>query len=76
MVDVRWILKAEGMRYDVYSPAKEIKAHILLPKDKKCTEVLVNSQKVSFENSKVANSEYVDFEVKATDRKVSVEILF
>ena len=76
MVDVRWILKAEGMRYDIYSPAKEIKAHILLPKGKACSSVMVDGVPVSFEKVRVAQSDYVDFEVKVTDRKISIEILF
>ena len=76
MVDVRWILKAEGMRYDVYSPAKEIKVHILLPKGKACSSVMADGVPVSFEKVRVAQSDYVDFEITDLSGKVSIEILF
>jgi len=76
MVDVRYILKSEGMRYDVYSPAKKIKTHILLPKGKECKSVLVNSVEVPFEKVLVAQSGYVDFEISDLYGKVSIEILF
>ena len=42
MVDVRYILNDKGMRYDIYSPAKRIQAHILLPKNKKCKTLLID----------------------------------
>ena len=77
MVDVRYVLADEGMRYDVYSPAKKIQMHILLPKDKSCNKLLVNSEDMPFEISTVGNSKYVDFTVNdITDKKVSVEIIF
>ena len=77
MVDVRYVLADEGMRYDVYSPAKKIQMHILLPKDKSCNKLLVNSEDMPFEISTVGNSKYVDFTVSdITDKKVSVEIIF
>ncbi len=76
MVDVRYILKEEGMRYDVYSPAKKISAHILLPKGKECKAVLVDSVEIPFKKVRVAASDYVDFEISELDGKLSVEILF
>ena len=76
MVDVRYILKEEGMRYDIYSPAKKIKAHILLPKGRECKTVLINSKEISFEKVFVAESPYVDFCIGDLDGKVSVEVLF
>lgn len=77
MVDVRYILKDNGMRYDVYSPAKKMKVHILLPEGKKCSKLLLNGQEAAFEAVKVADSDYVDFEIREIkDTKVSVEILF
>ena len=76
MVDVRYILKDEGMRYDIYSPAKKIKTHILLPKGKECKSVLINSVEVPFEKVLVAESSYVDFEISDLSGKVSIEILF
>ena len=75
MVDVRYILTESGMRYDVYSPAEKITAHILLPKDKECTAVTVNGENVEFSSETVENSRYVNF-VAFPDKKVSIEILF
>ena len=76
MVDVRYILKEEGMRYDIYSPAKKIKTHILTPKGKKCKAVMVDSAEVPFEKVSIAQSDYVDFEIVELSGKVSIEILF
>ena len=76
MVDVRYILKDNGMRYDMYSPAKKIQAHILLPKGKDCTKVLVNGKEITFESVHVRESAYVDFVITENAEKFSVEILF
>ncbi len=75
MVDVRYILTDIGMRYDVYSPAKKIQAHILLPKGKKCKELLINGKDSVFETELVGESAYVNFTVFESS-KVSIEILF
>jgi len=74
-VDLRFILKEEGMRYDLYSPAEEIRAHILLPKGKDCTRLLVNGEESSFTVQAADSSRYVDFAVKGSPC-VSMEILF
>lgn len=76
LVDTRYILTDEGMRYDIYSPAKHIAAHILLPKGKTCKELLVNGKQKSFETVKIRESVYVDFEVSEVDGRVSMEIIF
>lgn len=75
LVDVRYILTDIGMRYDVYSPAKRIKAHILLPGGKGCSRLMVNGEDVDFTLVKVGTSNYVDIDLGAKD-KVSFEILF
>ncbi len=74
-VDVRYVLKDKGMRYDIYSPSKRIQAHILMPKNKTCEKVLVDEQEYRYSESVVGNSVYIDFnfEPKA---KSSIEILF
>lgn len=74
-VDVRYILKDEGMRYDIYSPAKTINAHILLPKGKECAKLLVDGKEAAFTTSLVGESKYVDAKL-AGDKKVSIEIIF
>ena len=77
MVDVRYIIKDEGMRYDIYSPAKNIKSHILMPKGKKCSKLLVNSQEMDFELNMVGESTYIDFDLTDINTKpVSIEIIF
>lgn len=75
LVDVRYILKDSGIRYDIYSPAKEIKCHILLPKGRICSELHISGKKAQFEIVSVAESKYVDFEVKdISDTSVKIEI--
>ena len=75
LVDVRYILTDIGMRYDLYSPAKKIHAHILLPKGKTCKKLLLNQCETSFITEKVGESVYVNVECGAIG-KVSFEILF
>lgn len=75
LVDVRYILTDEGMRYDVYSPAKEIRAHILLPEGKACSYILLNGKMSDFTVSFVGDSHYIDFDAKP-DGKISIEIIF
>lgn len=77
LVDVRYIIKDEGMRYDIYSPAKHIKAHILIPKGKTCTKLLINSSEKEFELTSVGESSYVDFEITdESSSTVRIEIMF
>lgn len=77
MVDVRYILKENGMRYDIYSPAKKIKAHILLPQGKNCNKLLINSTETEFTISKIGDSYYIDTIVSQIgNTKVSFEALF
>ena len=75
MVDIRYILTDKGMRYDIYSPAKRISAHILLPKDKNCASLLLNGKNTEFATEKIGDSEYVNVDCVA-DGRVSFEILF
>ena len=75
MVDVRYILTDDGMRYDVYSPAKTIRAHILLPNGKNCKRLLVNGTETPFSTHKMGNYTYVNADV-ASDKLVSFELLF
>lgn len=77
MVDVRYILEDNGMRYDVYSPSKKITAHILMPKNKACVKVLLNGTEVEYAVNTVVNSDYVDLDIENNNAdKVSIEVLF
>ena len=75
MVDVRYIIKDEGMRYDIYSPAKKITARILLPDGKVCRTLLINGQNSDFVTETVGESNYVCFSCNP-DKKISFEIIF
>ncbi|MBQ8742307.1 MAG: hypothetical protein IJZ03_02940 [Clostridia bacterium] len=75
MVDVRYILNDKGMRYDIYSPAKRIRAHILLPKNKKCKTLLIDGNEYAFTSELVGESSYINFITEA-NKKISFEILF
>ena len=75
IVDIRYILTDEGMRYDIDSPAYEIKSHILLPDGKTCKRLIVNGEETNFQVTNVTESVYVDFSVNV-DRRVSIEIYF
>ena len=75
MVDVRYILTDEGMRYDVYSPAKKLTAHILMPKGKVCEKSLVNGEEMPFTTETVGDSQYINFVCKP-ENKVAFEFLF
>ena len=77
LVDVRYIIKDNGMRYDIYSPAKKIKAHILMPKGKTCSALLVNSVEKAFSVNYVGDSAYVDFDIDSVNTTpVSIEVIF
>ena len=75
LVDVRFTLKDEGMRYDLYSPAKHIAAHILLPAGKHCSKLLVDGKETAFETVRVGESDYIDFTVEGRSC-VRMEVLF
>ena len=77
VVEVRYILTDEGMRYDLYSPAKKITAHILLPKGRHCTGVFVDRRDIGYAITSVGESKYVDFELTDINgEKVSIQIDF
>ena len=76
MVDVRYILTDEGLRYDVYSPAKKITAHILLPKGKRPSALFIDGKSTPFSTAKVGNSLYLDADMIPSGGYVSIEILF
>lgn len=74
-VDVRYILTEKGMRYHLDSPAREIKAHLLLPGGKQCSRLRVNGKDRSFQTSLIGESSYVDFVVSANG-KTDIEVFF
>lgn len=62
-------------KYDIISPAKIIRAHILLPEGKTCDKVLINGKEQSFELQSVGDSIYVDFTI-ASESLTSMELIF
>ena len=74
-VDVRFVLKDEGMRYDIFSEAEKINAKILLPEGKHCKALFVNGTEIPFDVEMVRASEYVCASVPG-EKKVSFEIIF
>ena len=61
MVQSNYWYDGEKMTYELRCPSKHVDCHILLPVGKKCDKVLLDGEEVAFENSKVLDSEYVDF---------------
>ena len=70
LVDVRYILTSEGMRYDVLSPAKRIHAHILLPKGRTYSKMYINGQETPFTTEMIGKSVYLNASAQA-DGKIS-----
>ena len=75
-VEVRHVRNGKGLRYRVKSPAKEIRAHILLPKGKTAAKVLVDGREAEFKSVFVAESPYVDLSVRPASGVVDIEILY
>ena len=75
LVDVRYILTDEGMRYDIDSPAKKISAHILLPEGKRCKRLFVNGSEAPYSTETVGNSTYINAPVVECGN-IRFEILF
>lgn len=77
MVNVRYILTEEGLRYDVTSPATVIHAHILLPKGKRPAAVNVNDRPAAYTPVTVGDSLYVDFDLTLpAPGTAAMEVLF
>ena len=75
LVDVRYIMMNKGMRYDIISPAKRIRAHILLPHGKSCSRLLVNGNESAFTIETVGKSKYLNVDA-LTGGKLSYIIDF
>ena len=75
IVDVRYVRRANGLRYLVRAPAKALAAHILLPSGAAAREVWLNGAPRAFETTAVGDSQYVDFETEGTGT-YDIEILF
>jgi len=76
VVDVRYILTEKGMRYCVDSPARRLRAHILLPEGRSASEVLLNGKPVPFREVRIGDSPYADFSADRLSGRADIEILF
>ena len=75
LVDVRYILTDEGMRYDIHSPARKITARFLLPVGRRCEKLLADGKEVPFSVEAVGDSLYVNADALAGGN-IRFEILF
>ena len=75
-VDVRHVRTEEGMRYNIRSPAKRIKAHLLLPEGKLPKMLLVDGKETEFTISMASESRYVDVTVSPANGIVDFEVMY
>ena len=75
VIDVRYVWRANGLRYLMRSPAKNVTAHILLPSGTAAREVWLNGVPRTFKTTTLGDSRYVDFETEGTGT-YDIEILF
>ena len=62
-VDCRYVQTEEGFRYHLRSPAKKIRAHLLVPSGKTPKSLRVNGTETPFALATVGGSRYVDVAV-------------
>lgn len=75
-VDVRWVVSAGGMRYNVKSPAGKIEAHILVPRGRTVSEVLVNGKKTQCRISSPGEFSYVDVTAVPENGSADFELIW
>ncbi|MBQ2631665.1 MAG: hypothetical protein IJG13_18465 [Kiritimatiellae bacterium] len=75
-VDVRYVQTDKGFRYRMLSPAKKVKAHLLVPACKMPKALHVDGAEMAFTLSTVGESRYVDVVVTPADGVVDFEVLY
>ena len=77
-VDINYELKECGMLYEIKASSSVIKAHILLPKNKKMEKLLINNKEYKINGIEtIGESSYVNFDYeKKNVENVKVEIYF
>lgn len=75
-VDVRFAFAEKGFRYNLRSPAEEVRAHLLVPAGRKPARVLVDGRETPFEANDVFGSSYVDLTVRPVGGAVDFEVLY
>ena len=76
LVDLRYVLTGNGLRYRLSSPARHIDAHIYIPEGVKVDHVRCNQKSVSYKEVLVGDSRYVDFKVDGTSGVADIEVVF
>lgn len=76
IVDVRYIQTEKGLRYMVDSPAKDLRAHILLPRGVQAAKTLLNGKEIHFDVVHVGESVYVDFSCDGLKGRADIEVVF
>jgi len=76
LVDLRYKLADNGLRYRLSSPARKIDAHIYIPEGKSVDHVKVNRKTIGYDESMVGSSRYVDFKINKADGVADMEIVF
>ena len=75
-VDCRHVRTETGLRYRLESPAKRVRAHILLPEGKTAAALYVNGIETPFAVTAVDASRYVDVTVEPTDGLADFEVIY
>ena len=76
LVDLRYVLADNGLRYRLVSPAREIDAHIYIPEGKTVGKVRLNRKTVAFEETTVGLSHYVDLKIAGADGTADIEVIW
>jgi len=75
-VDCRYVRTDRGFRYNLRSPAREIQAHLLMPRAATPRLLLVDGIVTSFSLAVVGESRYVDVAVSPSNGVVDFEVLY
>jgi hypothetical protein len=75
-VDCRYVRTDMGFRYNLRSPAREIQAHLLMPRAATPRLLLVDGIVTSFSLAVVGESRYVDVTVSPSNGVVDFEVLY
>lgn len=76
LVELRYVLAENGLRYRLSSPAKEVSAHIYIPEGRDVMRVKCNGRAVRYSSVAVGESCYIDFKAPGLSGVADIEIIF
>lgn len=76
VVDLRYVLADNGLRYRLSSPASTVRAHIYIPAGADVGKVRLNGRTVPFRSVNVGDSGYVDLTCKNLHGIADIELIF